>query len=164
MRLKLKKFVNIDTSKYSSIDHCFKELRRRKIVYSAWIENIYKNKRNKIKISKKSYNLYRVKVSSLGFKKATTLKQIYTKMNRLGLELVNPDVALIARLKFKNQKIGEWIRFATPLNSMIDSDGIPHLPKLGQGLGKLFIETYWSYPHAIFHPHNDFVVAKKSDI
>ena len=33
---------------------------------------------------------------------------------------------------------------------MIDSDGIPHLPKLGQGLNLLFIETYWSYPGAIF--------------
>ena len=47
---------------------------------------------------------------------------------------------------------------------MIDTDGVPHLPKLGSALGKKFIETYWSYPHAIFHPHNDFVVAKKSDI
>ena len=49
---------------------------------------------------------------------------------------------------------------AVPLDSMIDSDGVPHLPKLGKGLGKLFIETYWSYPGAIFHPHNDFIVKK----
>ena len=44
---------------------------------------------------------------------------------------------------------------------MIDSDGVPHLPKLGKALNKYFIETYWSYPHAIFHPHNEFVVCKK---
>ena len=46
---------------------------------------------------------------------------------------------------------------------MIDSDGVPHLPKLGSALGKLFVETYWSYPKAIFHPHNDFLVLKKND-
>ena len=56
---------------------------------------------------------------------------------------------------------GEWLRIAVPLDSMIDSDGIPHLPKLGQGLNLLFIETYWSYPGAVFHPHNDFLVQKK---
>ena len=39
-------------------------------------------------------------------------------------------------------------------------DGIPHLPKLGCALGKYFIETYWAYPDAIFHPHNEFVVTK----
>ena len=43
---------------------------------------------------------------------------------------------------------------------MVDSDKVPHLPKLGSALGKLFIETYWSYPGAIFHPHNDFLVVK----
>ena len=26
---------------------------------------------------------------------------------------------------------------------------------------KKFIETYWSYPKAIFHPHNDFIVQSK---
>ena len=43
---------------------------------------------------------------------------------------------------------------------MIDSDGVPHLPKLGRALNKNFIETYWSYPNAIFHPHNEFIVCK----
>ena len=31
------------------------------------------------------------------------------------------------------------VRFATPFNSLIDSDGVPHLPKLGKALGKYFI-------------------------
>ena len=64
-------------------------------------------------------------------------------------------------MEYKIQPKGEWLRFATPLNSMIDEDGVPHLPKLGSALGFLFIETYWSYPDAIFHPHNDFIVLKK---
>ena len=32
-----------------------------------------------------------------------------------------------------------------------------------KALNKLFIETYWSYPKAIFHPHNEFVVMKKDE-
>ena len=63
-------------------------------------------------------------------------------------------------MQYDEQKTGEWLRFATPLDSMIDSDGVPHLPKLGRALNKYFIETYWSYPEAIFHPHNEFVVKK----
>ena len=68
-----------------------------------------------------------------------------------------PQIALYSRLKYNEQPNGEWLRFATPFDSMIDSDGTPHLPKLGKSLGQYFIETYWSYPKAIFHPHNEFV-------
>ena len=71
-----------------------------------------------------------------------------------------PDVAFRSRLEYREQKKGEWLRFATPMNSLIDSDGVPHLPKLGNALNCLFIETYWSYSKAIFHPHNEFVVMK----
>ena len=53
------------------------------------------------------------------------------------------------------------LRFAVPFDSMIDSDGVPHLPKFGKALERYFLETYWSYPDAIFHPHNEFVVAIK---
>jgi hypothetical protein len=27
-------------------------------------------------------------------------------------------------------------------------------------LNKYFIETYWAYKRAIFHPHNEFIVCK----
>ena len=43
---------------------------------------------------------------------------------------------------------------------MIDTDGVPHLPKLGSALNKIFIETYWAYKGAIFHPHNEFIITK----
>ena len=65
-------------------------------------------------------------------------------------------MAIYSRLIYKKQKIGEWIRFATPLNSMVDTDKVPHLPKFGRALGFYFLETYWSYPKAIFHPKNYF--------
>ena len=46
------------------------------------------------------------------------------------------------------------------LNSLVDIDGVPHLPKIGKALG-FFLETYWSYPDAIFHPKNEFIFVKK---
>lgn len=150
----------IKPSKYSSFKEILKDLKKNKITISPWIEDIVKNKKNKLTINKKKVFLYRIKVKSLGFKKATELKKIYNKIIKNNFKLVTLDIALIARLNYKEQKNGEWLRFATSCNSLIDSDGVPHLPKLGKALKKLFVETYWSYPKAIFHPHNEFVVMK----
>ena len=151
----------INPQNYKSIKDCLNENKKDKIHISPWIEDIIKNKKNKFRLNRKKVFLYRIKVKDLGFKKATKLKDIYKKIKQKKFELVTLDQALMARILYKNQKTGEWLRFATPFNSMIDSDGVPHLPKLGKALGKFFIETYWSYPHAIFHPHNEFVVCKK---
>ncbi len=150
----------INPSKYKSLSSCIMDLKKKGIHLSPWIEDLVNNKKNKISINKKKVYLYRVKVSKLGFKKPTKLKEIYKKLKKSKYELVSLDIALLARLQYTEQKTGEWLRFATPFNSLIDSDGVPHLPKLGKALGKMFIETYWSYPKAIFHPHNEFVVMK----
>ena len=156
----IKVWKKIKKSKYKSTKHLLKDLIKKKYVLSPWIFNIFNNKKNKILIDNQSYNLYRIKVKNLGFKKATKLKYIYKKLLLNNFALVPPILALRTRLLYKEQKTGEWLRFATPFNSMIDSDGVPHLPKLGRALNKYFIETYWSYPNAIFHPHNEFIVCK----
>ena len=150
----------IKPNKYKNLSICIKDLKKNKVYISPWIENILKNKKNKIITSKKTVYLFRVKVSSLGFNKPTQLKDIYKRFKKNNFKLVSLDIALRARLQYKEQKTGEWLRFATPMNSLIDSDNVPHLPKLGKALNKFFIETYWSYSKAIFHPHNEFVVMK----
>ena len=155
-----KKWITIKSSKRISIKSEINYLKKKGIILSPWIENIFFNKRNHIQLSRHEVDLYKIKVKYLGFKKATTLQKIYKKILQSGYNLVEPDLALRARLYYKNQKKGEWLRFATPFNSMIDTDGVPHLPKLGRALNKYFIETYWSYPNAIFHPHNEFIVCK----
>ena len=160
----IKVWKKIKKSKYKSTKHLLKDLIKKKYVLSPWIFNIFNNKKNKILIDNQSYNLYRIKVKNLGFKKATKLKYIYKKLLLNNFALVPPILALRTRLLYKEQKTGEWLRFATPFKSMIDSDNVPHLPKLGRALKKYFIETYWSYPNAIFHPHNEFIVTKKNDI
>ena len=150
----------IKPQKYKSVNNFIKILKKRKIYISPWIEDIVRNKKNNLIITKKTVYLFRVKVSSLGFKKPTQLKKIYKKLKLKNFKLVPPDIALRSRLQYLEQKKGEWLRFATPMNSLIDSDGVPHLPKLGKALNCYFIETYWSYSKAIFYPHNEFVVVK----
>tara|TARA_B100000780_G_scaffold30587_1_gene19332 strand:- start:2204 stop:2686 length:483 start_codon:yes stop_codon:yes gene_type:complete len=150
----------IKPKKYRNVIECIKDLKKKKIYISPWIEDIVKNKKNKINITNKTVYLFRVKVSSLGFSKPTQLKYIYKKLKQKGFKLVPPDIAFRSRLQYPEQKKGEWLRFATPMNSLIDSDGVPHLPKIGKALNCFFIETYWSYSKAIFHPHNEFVVMK----
>ena len=146
--------------KYKNIIECIDILKKKKIYVSPWIEDVARNKKNKITITNKTIYLFRIKVSALGFKKPTQLKSIYKKIKQKGFKLVPPDIAIRSRLQYSEQKTGEWLRFATPMKSLIDSDGVPHLPKLGKALNSLFIETYWSYPKAIFHPHNEFVVMR----
>ena len=142
------------------MNQCLRDLKKNKVILSHWILDIIKNKKNKIKITNSKIELYRIKVKNLGFKKPTRLNLIYKKIKELNYKLVPVDVALRSRLLYKNQKKGEWLRIATEMKSMVDSDGVPHLPKLGKALNKYFIETYWAYPNAIFHPHNEFIVCK----
>ena len=138
------------------------ELTSQNYILSEWILDVFKDYKSKIKVDEFPIILHRVFVKDLGISEPTTLKEIYNKLEKKGFDLVPPELVLIARLNYDEQKTGEWLRFATPFNSLIDSDSVPHLPKLGRALNKFFIETYWSYPEAIFHPHNEFVV-KKSD-
>ena len=105
-------------------------------------------------------SLVRISLKDLGFTGPTELDKVYEKSKLENLSLVEPSIALLCREFYLEQSTGEWLRFATPFESMIDPDGVPHLPKLGKALNLYFVETYWSYPKAIFHPHNEFVVCK----
>ena len=110
---------------------------------------------------KKKYNLWLVSLGDLGFSGPTKIKDFYMELEKNGYTTVPPEIALILRGDYTEQPKTEWLRVATPLNAMIDRDGVPHLPKLGSALGNLYVETYWAWPEAIFHPHNEFIVEKK---
>ena len=157
---KIKIWKKVKKSNYKNIKHLLIDLTNKGYILSPWIYDIFNNKKNNLLIDNKNYNLYRIKVRKLGFDRPTKLKYIYKKIKKNNFDLVPPVLALRTRLFFKKQRVGEWLRFATPLNSMIDTDGVPHLPKIGKALGKYFLETYWAYPNAIFHPHNEFVITK----
>ena len=145
---------------FKNLDGCVKKLRK-KYILSHWIRDIAKRNKSKNFNKNISLKLYRITVKDLGFKKPTKLMYIYNKLKKLNYEPIPMQYAIYLRFIYDEQPNGEWLRILVPLKSMIDSDGVPHLPKLGKGLKKYFIETYWSYPGAIFHPHNDFIVKKK---
>lgn len=134
---------------------------KKKFIISPWVINTL----NKVKIKKK-YD-YPIKIIEINLKKdlkifkPTYLYLIYKRIEKKGYNLIYPEIAIYSCLFLKNNRPGTWSRFATPLRSLIDDDKIPHLPKFGRGLNKNFIETYWAYRKAIFHPHNNFIVTKK---
>ena len=154
-------WLKIENFKFKNAIDCLQSYDGVKFKFSPWIEDIVK--KNIYTFDKKllPIKLVRISLSELGFKKPQELKEVYASFKKYGLELVTPDIAIYSRLLYLDQPKGEWLRFATPFNSMIDSDGVPHLPKLGKALNTFFIETYWSYPEAIFHPHNDFVLISR---
>lgn len=156
----IKKWKYIDSNNFKTTKDLLDFLKNKDYKVSYWIEDIYTNIKNKILILNKGFDLHRFKVSDLGFNQPTELIKIYEKFQKLNFKPVPPFIALLSRTIYDEQPVGEWLRIAVPFESMIDSDGVPHLPKLGSALNKLFIETYWAYPHAIFHPHNDFIVTK----
>lgn len=160
-KIKIKKpWKIIYNIKLRDTNQCLRVLKKKGYIASPWILNIFKKKNHDYKKFKKPIVLYRVKVKEFGFKSATTLEKFYKKLSDK-YNLVHPAIALFTRSIYDEQRTGEWLRFATPMKSMIDTDGVPHLPKLGKALKLYFIETYWSYPKAIFHPHNEFIVQKK---
>ena len=146
---------------YQTGNDCVKQLLKRGYRVSEWIQDIVSRRSQNIDPIETPIKLSRICVSSLGLDQPTTLAEIYQRLSDEGFELVPPEVAIYCRFLYDEQPTGEWLRFATPMNSMIDSDGVPHLLKLGKALGLYFIETYWSYEGAIFHPHNDFIVMLK---
>ena len=150
----------IENIKYNNCVELLFDLKKKNYKVSLWIEDIIKKYNYVFKDRKLPINLFRVKVSDFGISTPIELQEVYTVMNKKGYNLVPPEIAILSRTFYDDQPSGEWLRLATPLNSMIDSDGVPHLPKLGKALGFFFIETYWSYPKAIFHPHNEFIVIK----
>ena len=72
----------IKPSKRKNIKQELQYLKKKGIFLSPWIENIYLNKKNRIKLSKKNFKLYRIKVRNLGFKKATKLEKIYKRLKK----------------------------------------------------------------------------------
>ena len=124
---------------------------------SDWIIDISINLNSELK---QNYDLWSISLSDLGFEGPTKIKDFYQRMGDNGFVTVPPEIALILRKHYSNQPVAEWLRIATPLDAMIDSDNVPHLPKLGCALNNKYIETYWAWPDAMFHPHNEFIVEK----
>ena len=135
----------IDAIEFKSSLDCLNNLKKEKINVSVWIEDIIKLHNYKYEKIESPIKLTRKFVNEFNFNTATELQEIYKKAKEFKLKLVPPQIALYSRLKYNEQPNGEWLRFATPFDSMIDSDGTPHLPKLGKSLGQYY-QGYNSSP------------------
>ena len=151
----------IEELESSSGAACVAQLLNGEYRVSEWIQDIFSVNKDYTVDVYFPVKLVRVTVKDLGFEYPTTLGEIYAALEENKFEQVPPIIALNCRFLYDEQPSGEWLRFATPMDSMIDSDGVPHLPKIGKALGLYFIETYWAYEHAVFHPHNEFVVVSQ---
>lgn len=154
-------WLKIEKFKFKNALECLNSYDKNKFKFSPWIEDIVKKNNYVFNQNLLPVKLVRKSLKELGFNKPIELEEVYESIKKHGLGLVTPEIAIYARLLYLDQPNGEWLRFATPFDSMIDTDGVPHLPKLGKALKSYFIETYWSYPKAIFHPHNDFILISK---
>ncbi len=150
----------INKISHKSFQELIDNFKNKNIQTSPWINDIFKKKSFNVQNIRLPSDLYRVSLKNLGFEGPTELQKVYETAKLKDFKLVDPILALVCRELYTEQPTGEWLRFATPFDSMIDSDGVSHLPKLGKALNLYFVETYWSYPKAIFHPHNEFVFSK----
>jgi hypothetical protein len=154
----MKKWKTLKKEELLPLEVILETLEREGFFLSDWILDVFQRRGNIV--FARDIDLYRVSLGELGVKGAVELRDVYTLFTEQGFDLVDPQVSLYARRAYVEQPTGEWLRIAVPLDSMIDSDGVPHLPKLGAGLSRFYVETYWAWPNAIFHPHNEFIVAK----
>jgi len=153
----MEKWIDLEMINKQSAAEIVVELMADGFKLSDWIIDISLRLNSEVK---DSYELWMVSLDDFGFSGPTKIKDFYAKLESEGYCTVAPEVAFKLRKVYTDQKSTEWMRIATPLDSMVDRDGVPHLPKLGSALGNLYIETYWAWPEAIFHPHNQFIVEK----
>jgi len=153
----MKKWKKLILNRDETADKIVSELIGKGYKLSDWIIDISTRLNSELK---SEYDIWLVSLKDLGFSGPTKLQDVYDQLEINGFSTLPPEVALMTRMSYNNQPVNQWLRIATPMDSMIDKDGVPHLPKLGHGLGNLYVETYWAWPDAIFHPHNEFLVQK----
>jgi len=153
----MKKWEKLILNGDETADQIVSELIGKGYKLSDWIIDISTRLDSKLD---NEYDIWLVSLKDLGFNGPTKLQDVYEQLIINGFSPLPPEIGFMLRMSYDKQPAAEWVRIATPLNSMIDRDGIPHLPKIGGGLGNLYLETFWAWPEAIFHPHNEFLVQK----
>jgi len=135
----MKKWCDLVVDNNKTAANLVVELLSDGVKVSDWVIDVSHHLNSKLK---NEYDLWLVSLEDLGFKGPTKISDFYSKLNQEGYGTVPPEISLILRKKYTDQPKTEWLRIATPLDAMIDSDGIPHLPKLGRALGNFYVETY----------------------
>ena len=99
--------------------------------------------------------LIRLSVADLGFKTSATTDQIYERAQALGLELCPPDTGPHYRLKYQNQRRGEWTNVG--MKQIADSEGNPDVFALEHSGDGLWLYDNWASPAVEWVPGDAFV-------
>lgn len=108
-------------------------------------------------------DLVKITVNDLfGDSKPHTTSEIYTRAEKLGLELCPAEVALALRLEYQDQPLREWIYVG--MNTIADSDGYPGVFKLDRCGDGLWLDDSWADPDDEWYPGDAFVfLIKRSE-
>lgn len=99
--------------------------------------------------------LIRLTVADLGFSSYATPDQIYTRAQKLGLELCPPDTGPNYRLKYQDQPMNEWVYVG--MKQIADRYGNPYVFYLERSGGGLWLDSYWANPDYEWGPRSKFV-------
>ena len=110
----------IKSPEYNSCNACIQDLKKKNYKLSLWIEDIFKINNFDFKNNNFPIKLVRKNVNEFGFNGPTEIQNLYKEIKKSGFELVPPEIAILCRQYYNEQPTGEWLRFATPLDSMKD--------------------------------------------
>ena len=102
---------------FKNVNECLRALNKKSYI-SPWIFDIFKKKKNINYKNYKNLEFHRIRVKKLGFKKATTLKKIYTSLNKKGY-----STEIINNPKVKNGSI-KTIDEEKKISSLIEANEI----------------------------------------
>jgi hypothetical protein len=107
-------------------------------------------------------NLIILSVKSLGFASGATVKEIFERAKKLGLELCPPETGPQLRLQYKEQPIDEWCLIG--MEPIAGFDGDPCLFDVYLNGGKLWLHTSDGRPDYRYDStfHVSFVRASKT--
>ena len=110
----------IEKINYENINALLESFKKKNIKTSPWIDNIFRKNNYSFKGIKLPIELIRISLKELGFTGPTELQEVYKASSNKGLNLVEPEIALVCREFYLEQPTGEWLRFATPFKSIFN--------------------------------------------
>ncbi len=117
---KVWKTIRIGTG-LRTVDDFRKALKEGGFRLSDWAEEILGKPAFTASETETEVDLMVVSVSELGFKDGATRRDIYNRVQELGLSLCPAEVGLQLRLQYKDQPKGEWLLVG--MEPITDSDG-----------------------------------------
>ncbi|TFG35468.1 MAG: hypothetical protein E4H47_01410 [Parcubacteria group bacterium] len=123
-----------------------------------WARKIIRSKSFKVTTREAEVDLVNVATFELGFKKHTSLAEIYRRAKDLGLELCPAEVGPQLTLQYEGQYEGEWIIIA--MDPVLLPDGTLELFSVKKDNSKMMLCAHGGQPHRSWEPEQQWVFVK----